>query len=225
MKKCNKCNITIETHQDYCPLCHQVLSGETKSSFKEIYPEYMSLRKKLLPTTKKVLLFSTIMSIVILALINILAFTGSYWSLIPIGSILYFWFVVRIGVLSRRNVAFRLAFLTTLLIGLLILVDYTSAMQNNGWSVDYLMPILLWSCNMAIAVIIWARRLNYRDYFFYLLIIIIFSLVPLILNIFNVLSVLWPSIVAFGVALFIFLFLIVFFPKSVKEELKKRFHA
>lgn len=225
MKKCDKCNITIETHQDYCPLCHQVLSGETDSSFKEIYPEYMSLRKKLLPTTKKALLFSTILSIVILAMINILGFSGSYWSFIPIGSILYFWFVVRIGVLSRRNVAFRLAFLTTLLIGLLILVDYTTIMENNGWSVDYLMPILLWSCNMAIAVIIWARRLNYRDYFFYLLIIIIFSLVPLILNIFGVLTVLWPSIVAFGVALFILLFLIIFFPKSVKEELKKRFHA
>jgi len=57
------------------------------------------------------------------------------------------------------------------------------------------------------------------------LIVIIFSLVPLILVAFDVIVVLWPSIVAFGVAIFILLFLIVFYPKSIKEEIKKRFHA
>jgi|AntAceMinimDraft_18_1070375.scaffolds.fasta_scaffold00003_11 CDP-diglyceride synthetase len=225
MKKCDKCNIEIETNQLYCPLCHQVLTGETDPDFKEVYPEYISLTRKILPTTKKALLISMILSIIILGLVNVLSFKGSYWSLVPIGSILYFWFVVRIGVLSRRNVAFRLAFLTTLLIGLLILIDFRSFPDNNGWAVDYLMPILLFSCNLAISVIIWIKRLNYRDYFFYLLIVIIFSLVPIILVVFDVIKVMWPSVVAFGVAIFILLFLVVFYPKSIKEEIKKRFHA
>jgi hypothetical protein len=225
MKKCDKCNIEIETNQKYCPLCHQVLSGETDPDFIEVYPEYISLTRKILPTTKKAILFLMVLSIVILGLINIFAYDGSYWSLIPIGSILYSWLVLRVGVLSRRNVAFRIAFLTTLLIGLLILIDYRSFPDNNGWSVNYLMPILLFSCNIAISAIIWIRRLNYRDYFFYLLIVIIFSLVPLILVAFDVIVVLWPSLVAFGVAIFILLFLIVFYPKSIKEEIKKRFHA
>jgi hypothetical protein len=225
MKKCNKCNIEIETKQLYCPLCHQVLSGETSPDFKEVYPEYISLTRQILPTTKKILLLTIVISIVILGLINIFAFNGTYWSLIPIGASLYGWFVVRVGVLSRRNMAFRLAFLTTLLIGLLILIDYRSFPDNNGWSVNYLMPILLFSCNLAISLIIWIRRLNYRDYFFYLLIVIIFSLVPLILVAFDVIIVLWPSLVAFGIAIFVLLFLIVFYPKSIKEEIKKRFHA
>ena len=225
MKKCNKCNITIETKQPYCPLCHQKLEGEVPNNFKELYPEYVSLNRKILPTTKKVILFFTVVSTLILALINIFTFAGQYWSLIPIGSTIYFWILVRVGALSRRNVAFRIAFLTVLLIGLLILIDFNTIMDNNGWSINYLMPLLLLSCNLAISVIIWIKRLYYRDYFFYLLIVIIFSLVPLILAFFDVVTVVWPSLVAFCLALFILLFLIVFFPKSIKEEIKKRFHA
>ena len=225
MKKCDKCNIEIETKQLYCPLCHQVLSGETDPSFIEVYPEYVSLTRKILPTVKKTLLLVSILAIVIVALINTLDFNGVYWSLIPIGSTLYFWLLLRVGVLSRRNMAFRIAFLTILLIALLVLIDYRTVPENNGWSFDYLMPLLLFSCNLAIFFIILVRRLNYRDYFFYLLIVIVFSLIPLILVAFDVLTILWPSLVAFGLALFILLFLIVFFPKTIKEELQKRFHA
>lgn len=225
MKKCDKCNITIETKQQYCPLCHQVLNGETDPTFKEIYPEYVSLRRKVLPLTRKLLLFISMCSIIILGIINIADASGTYWSLIPIGSIIYFWFLVRVGVFSRRNIAFRIGLLTILLILLLIYIDYSTVMSNNGWSVDFTMPLLLFSCNLAISFIIWIRRLNYRDYFFYLLIIIIFSIIPMVLVFVNVVNIAWPSITSFSLAISILLFIIFFFPKSIKEEIKKRFHA
>ncbi|MCK4551667.1 MAG: hypothetical protein KAU02_02030 [Tenericutes bacterium] len=225
MKKCDKCGITINTKQQYCPLCHQVLNGETYTDFKEVYPEYVSLRRQVLPITKKILLFFTIISIIILGIINIADRSGVYWSFIPIGSIIYFWFLVRVGVFSRRNIAFRIALLTVLLILLLIYVDYSTTIENDGWSTNYVMPILLLSSVLAITFIIWLRRINYRDYFFYLLIILTFSIVPLILAFANVVTVFWPSITAFGAATFILLFIIFFFPKSIKEEIKKRFHA
>ena len=63
MKKCDKCNIEIETKQEYCPLCHQILIGETDPNFIEVYPEYISLTRKILPTTKKALLLSMTLSI------------------------------------------------------------------------------------------------------------------------------------------------------------------
>ncbi len=225
MKKCDKCNIVIETNQLYCPLCHQVLSGETKPGFLETYPEYVSLRRQILPTTKKILLFLTIISIIVLGPINLLDDSGYYWSLIPIGSILYFWVLLRVGVLSKRNIAFKLGLLTILLILLLVYIDYTTVHETDGWSINYLLPLLLLSCNLAISAILWIKRLNYRDYFFYLLIIIIFSIVPLILAFVNVITVFWPSLASFALALSILLFVVFFFPKSIKEEIKKRFHA
>jgi len=225
MKKCNKCNIVIETKQKYCPLCHQVLTGETDMNFKEVYPEHVSIRRMILPTTKKILLLITVLSVFILGAINFLDFDGQYWSMIPIGAIIYFWFLVRVGILSRRNIAFRFALLTVLLILLLIFIDFKSFPDNNGWSLDFLMPFLLVSCNFAISAVIWVKRLNYRDYFFYLLVIIIFSLVPIILAFFQVVTETWPAVAAFGVAIFILLIIIFFFPKSIKEEIRKRFHA
>ena len=47
---------TIETKQPYCPLCHQILEGETDPNYKEVYPEYATLRRQVLPITKKILM-------------------------------------------------------------------------------------------------------------------------------------------------------------------------
>jgi len=225
MKRCDKCNITIITNHKYCPLCHQVLQGENDEPIKEIYPDTISVTRMILPTTKKVIMYLTIISILSLAIINWAGFNGSYWSLIPISGIIYFWFLVRVGIFSKRNIAFRLATLTVLMIGLLIFIDFDTVPDNNGWSLNYLMPLLLMSANLAISVIIWAKRLNYRDYFFYLLVIIVFSLVPIILAFVNIVTILWPSICAFLVAVSILLFIIFFFPKLITEEIQKRFHA
>jgi hypothetical protein len=57
------------------------------------------------------------------------------------------------------------------------------------------------------------------------LIVIVFSIVPLILAFVNIITIFWPSIAAFALALALLLFIVFFFPKSIKEEIKKRFHA
>jgi hypothetical protein len=138
---------------------------------------------------------------------------------------LYFFSVVRIGLLSRQNIAFKLAILTSFLIIILIVIDqkFTEVLYR-GWALNYVTPLSLLACNIAISVIIWIKRINFRDYIFYLLTIIVFSLVPLILCLFDVILIDWPSIVAFAVAAFILLIIIFFFPKSIKDEIKKRFH-
>ena len=225
MKHCDKCNVDIQTNQKYCPLCHQVLSGEDDPNLKEVYPEYVPLRREVLPMTKKILLFTTIVSILVLLSINLLAWNGSFWSLIPIGAIIYFWLIVRYGVLSKQNIAFKLALLTTVLVAILNLIDQNYGLvSDRGWALDYVTPFAFLACNLAISVIIWIRRINYRDYMFYLISIIIFSLIPVILVLFKVITIKWPAISAFGAAIFILLFIIFFFPKSIKEEIKKRFH-
>lgn len=167
----------------------------------------------------------TVVSVVILLTVNLVSWDGAFWSLIPIGSILYFWLIVRYGVLSKQNIAFKLALLTTVLVVLMDLIEqYYGNPGVEDWSLNYVTPFAFLACNLAISVIIWIRRINYRDYIFYLISIIIFSLVPIILALVNVITIKWPAITAFGVAVFILLFIIFFFPKSIKEEIKKRFH-
>lgn len=225
MKHCNICHVDVKTNQKYCPLCHQVLEGEADPDYQELYPEYVPLRREILPLTKKVILFLTLVSALVLLAVNLLTWNGTFWSLIPIGGILYFWLIVRYGVLSKQNIAFKLALLTTFLVIILNLIDQNyGPVETRGWALDYVTPLAFLACNLAISVIIWVRRINYRDYIFYLIAILIFSLVPIILVLFDVINVAWPAIAAFGLALFILLFIIFFFPKSIKEEIKKRFH-
>lgn len=228
MKHCDKCNVDVKTNFKYCPLCHQVLSGEDDPAFSEIYPECIPSRREILPLTKKIMLFVTTVSIATLFLVNLLTkqTVDTWWSLIPIGGILYFWLVLRYGILSRQNVAFKLAFLTTLLILILNLIDQSfGEIDYRGWAIEYVTPLALLACNLAISSIIWIKRINHRDYIVYLLTILVFSLVPLLLVWIGVIAKnTWPSIAAFVAAMFILLVIIFFFPKSIKEEIRKRFH-
>lgn len=223
MKHCDICKVEIQTQQKYCPLCHQILKGESDPSIPEIYPDYVPLTREVLPITKKALLFLTLISITVLAVINLLDHTGMFWSSIPIGGILYFWVVLRYGILSKQNAAFKFAFLTTVLIIILNIIDRNYG-DVGGWALNYVTPLALLSCNLAISFIIWIKRMNYRDYMFYLIAIILFSVIPLILYLTGLITILWPSITSFGIAMFILLFIIFFFPKSIRDEIKKRFH-
>ncbi len=227
MKHCDKCDVDVKTNQKYCPLCHQILQGDSDPGFKEIYPEYVPLRREILPLTKKVLLFATIVAISTLLGVNLLTWeaNATLWSLIPVGGTLYFWLIVRYGVLSRQNIAFKMFLLTTVLVMILNLIDQAyGAEETRGWALDYVTPLAFLTCNLAISVIIWIRKINYRDYIFYLITIMVFSLIPLILALFGIIKIVWPAIAALGAAIFILLFIIFFFPKSIKEEIKKRFH-
>jgi hypothetical protein len=227
MKYCDKCHVDVVTNQKYCPLCHQILKGESEENRIEIYPEFVPLRREILPLTKKVVLFVTVVAIATLLGVNIATWneTDQLWCLIPIGSLFYCFTVIRIGVLSRQNIAFKLSILTTLLIVILNLIDqqYTEP-GYKGWALNYVTPLALNACNIAISAIIAIRRINFRDYIFYLLTIIVFSLVPLILLLSHVITIGWPALTSFGLAVFILLVIIFFFPKSIKDEIKKRFH-
>ncbi|MCK7486957.1 MAG: DUF6320 domain-containing protein [Bacillus subtilis] len=133
--------------------------------------------------------------------------------------------MVRYGVLTRQNVAFRIAFLTTILILVLNLFDqnYTD-IAHRGWALNYFTPLALLACNVAILFIILIKRINYRDYLFYLMTILVFSVVPLILAFFRVITITWPALSAFSAAIMILFIIIFFFPKHIKDEITKRFH-
>jgi hypothetical protein len=223
MKYCNQCQISIKTNHEYCPLCHQTLEVTKTEEVIEKYPTYKGTLRPVRDITKKVILFLTVTSIIILLIINGISGFHQAWSLIPIGSIVFFWLFMTIGIFSKHNIAFKLFFLTIFTISFVYMVDELSA--SEGWALDYVMPLLLVSCNVAISLIIWIRRINYRDYISYLLMIVLFSIIPFIFVLLDYIVVVWPTMVAFGLAVFILLLIIFFFPKSIKDEIKKRFHA
>jgi len=223
MKYCDKCEIKIQTNHNYCPLCHQTLTVLTEEEVIEKYPKTKSQLREGSKLFRKVLLFISLTSILVLLTINYFTGFNQPWSFIPIGSIVFFWLLMVVGFLSKTNIASKLFFLTILSIFFIYMIDELS--QSEGWALNYVAPLLLFSCNLTISFIILIKRINYRDYISYLFLIAIFSIAPLILILFDVITVLWPAITSFGLAIFILLFIIFFFPKSIKDEINKRFHA
>lgn len=223
MKYCNKCLISIKTNHDYCPLCHQTLEIVKEEDIVEKFPVYKGRLRPVHQITRKIMMFISITSVVILFVINFFTGFDSLWSLIPIGSTLFFWLLMTVGIFSRHNIAFKLFILTITLIFFVYMIDELSA--SEGWALDYVAPLLLFSCNAAISFIILVKRINYRDYISYLLLIALFSIVPVIFLFTDIITVLWPSLASFALAIFILTFIIFFFPKSIKDEIKKRFHA
>lgn len=54
MKSCNKCNITINTNKNHCPLCYAELEEENKTSH---FPYFSTKQKEEKIVKKNVLLF------------------------------------------------------------------------------------------------------------------------------------------------------------------------
>jgi len=223
MKYCNKCQVTIQTNHDYCPLCHQTLETVEKEDLVEKYPQAKSQLRAIHNPLKKIILFISLTAIIVLLVTNYLTGFHQPWSLIPIGGIVFFWMFMTLGIFSKNNIASKLLFLTIATILFVYMIDELS--YSEGWALNYVMPLMLFSCNIGISLMILIKRINYRDYISYLLLIVVFSLAPMVLIVVNVIDVLWPAITSFGLAIFILLLIIFFFPKSIKDEIKKRFHA
>ena len=232
MKHCDKCHVSVRSNKEYCPLCHQHLQGESTELEHEVYPEFLPSRREVLPLTKKILRTATFLAVILLVSLNWILYNGALWAIIPIGGILYFWLLVRYGVLTNQNVPFRIAFLTTILVAILVAYDIRygnyanqDAIYQSSWALNYVLPLAMLAAAMAISFIIWLRRMNYREYLFYLMTIVVFSFVPLALFLLRIIRFAWRSVLAFSVALFILLVIVFFFPKYIKDEIRKRFHV
>lgn len=223
MKYCDKCQISISTNHDYCPLCHQTLETTKEQVITEKYPGFKGKFRPGKNLVKRILWFMSITSTIILLIINFLTGFDQMWSLIPIGGIIFFWIFMTVGIFSKHNIAFKLFVLTMATIGFVYMIDALS--EQEGWALNYVMPLLLFSCNIAISLIILVKRINYRDYISYLLLIVLLSILPIALILLDIITITWPSILSIAFAIFILLFIIFFFPKSIKDEIKKRFHA
>lgn len=222
MKECNKCKITIKTHQEYCPLCHQKLSGEVDSKHIEIYAskEHIdTLPKK----THQILLFISSFVIIVLAIINFFTLQYGYWAAIPMVSVFYFWLLMKFSIFVRTNSMKRI---TTTTIFLFLLLLFINMLTNPGflWSVDYLLPSLIITNNSLILIIMLIRNKPFKDYAFNLFLLVLFSSIPLIITFIGFVDDYMLSVVTIAHGLSILLFMIVFYPKVLKEMLQRVFH-
>ena len=94
----------------------------------------------------------------------------------------------------------------------------------TGWSVNFGIPSTLLFADLAVVFLIIVNRLNWQSYFMYQIAITIFSFIPVILWAAGLVTRPLMTLVTVVVTVLILFVTIKWGDRSVKTELKRRFH-
>lgn len=222
MKECNKCKIKIETHQSYCPLCHQTLTGSTKEDFIEPYPKKEHI-DHIPKRTIDIFFYIGITVIIILGVINLTTWKFGFWSLIPIGATIYIFTLIRFSILSRVNSMKRINITSIFLFLILLFINFTTNLEDF-WSVNYILPSIIMTNNFTILLVMLIRNKPFKEYVLTLLLLVLFSLVPLATYYVGFSNVVIMPILTITQGTLILLFMLIFYPRILKDVLQKTFH-
>lgn len=219
MRTCNRCNVEILNNVKNCPLCSR-LTQETNPNYEQEFPQNISKRKFKNPI--KLIIFIAISIIIINVTIDIVNNDYRLISLLVIVSTLYATFVTVLGIKSHKNIGFMVLVNTFGLSSFVIFIDYYVGFKM--WSLNYVVPALIVLSSAIITVIILIKPMLLRDYIIYQLTIALMGICALLLVLFNITTVQWPSISSCIYCLLVFIGIFLFRDKSTKHELRKRFH-
>lgn len=149
-------------------------------------------------------------------------FVGQWWSVIPIAGIAYGAMTVRYSILRNSNLAGKMLRQSLGAFVLLVLIDWSCG--YGGWSFNYAIPSILLFNVVAVGGLMAVNRLNWQSYFMYQIAITIFTLIPLLLWWAGLVTRPRFSLFTAAAACLLLSATAAVGKKSVKRELRKRFH-
>lgn len=219
MKKCYKCNVELNTISNTCPLCHNDLGKETKSS--SVFPVVPTryTRHNLL---YKILAFLSLLAIIICVFINSVVNKDVSWSLFVIAGITCFWLTLTTAIKTRNNFMKLLFGEFNLVIISSLLWDYFTGFHK--WSLNYVLPLTCITYIVAMFIMRIFFKYYIKDHVFHITLNCFIGLLPAILLIFDIVTVKWPSMTSVIISVFMIALMYVFNKKSFKKEFERRFH-
>lgn len=226
MKRCKHCKMNVNTERVTCPLCFNSLieDNKTEMDFK-LYPHRPNNKQKL-NLFYKIVVFICLVTSLITLIINSLTYNevSGWWCLYAILSCAYVYYLIRGSILTHTNVIRRIW--RQLYTVSLVLFAFDILSGKERWSLGIVIPMICSATNIAIMITNLANHKHFRAGFNSVLLSLLLGVVPLIVYIFKVEEVvyIWGPIVSASVSLTIFLGMIIFASKAMREELNKRLH-
>lgn len=165
-----------------------------------------------------VLLFAALL----LGSINYVTYSGTMWSVIAIGLMADAAFTLRYSVVKSSHLGSEILIQTVAVDVLLVLLDHVRG--YSGWSVNYGIPSTILFADLAVVFLILVNRMNWQSYFMYQIAITVFSFIPLLLWAAGWLTRPAFSLFTLTVTVVVLIVTVVLGDRSVKTELKRRFH-
>ncbi len=185
-----------------------------------IYPQKIKAKK----SDKMInILVSVSMGIaLILLLINRLTIPRIPWAALANAGILYTWITVIYSIRKNVNIAGHVLLQTIALSILTIYIDYKLGMK--GWSINMAIPIMIMIANITMLVLTIVSYKKYIKYAIYQLMIVLFSMLPVIFVTEHIVQDKTLSMIASGISVLNFVICLILCAKDVKEAIIRKFH-
>jgi len=221
MLYCNNCQVHIRGNKNECPLCGNILSGDTNTDGQEeIFPVIPPAYERNLAI--RIMIFFSIVVIVLSFVINKLFPLEVNWPVFLVFGLISMWLSLIFVIKKRNNITKTIMW--QVIIASILSVAWDRGTGWKGWSLDYVIPIL---CVAAIAVMyVTAKvfKLSVRDYIAYFLLDGLFGIIPVLFIVFDWINVLYPSIISIALSIIFLSAIIIFQGENIKFELQKRMH-
>ena len=185
-----------------------------------IYPKKINVHKS--DVIIRSLMLVSVMLGIIFVIINSFTTPSVPWAALTNSGIIYVWLIVIYSVKKRINIAGH-SLLQLFAVSLLTFyIDYRIGF--SGWSIEISIPIIIMIANIVMFILTIISHKRYIKYGFCQLIIVLFSMLPLIFIINNSLKNEVLSIIAVSISIINFIFALIFAFTDIKEVIIRRFH-
>lgn len=185
-----------------------------------IYPEKIKAKKS--DKIIKILISESLIMAFILLLINKLTTPTIPWAALANAGIVYTWIVVMYSIKKNINIAGHVLLQTIAISILTFYIDYTLGMK--GWSINIAIPIIIMVANLTMLVLTIVSYKKYMKYAIYQLIIVLFSMLPVVLVTEHIVQHKTLSVIATGISVLNFILCLALSAKDVKETIIRKFH-
>ena len=221
MQYCNHCNVNIRNPKEQCPLCGNKLAPlEDELERKEIFPFIPSYLKSHL--TLRILILISIILVVFSFSLYIIFPTKMNWPLLLTFGLVSIWLDLYFLVQKRFHIPKKIMWQVLILSLLSIFWDWKIGWI--GWSITYVIPILCLVAMIIMYSIAIIMKLSTRDYITYVFIDALFGIVPIIFVLFNLVEVIYPSIISIAISVIFLAAIFILQGRSIISELDKRMH-
>lgn len=220
MKYCESCKVDIMGERRFCPLCGQLLTGESNGT-KSVFPYIPSIQKQF-GLLIKIITMSAIACCVLAVAINMMIPNSGWWSVFVVMGVLCLFISTIFAINKSNNPQKNIIYQATTAIVCCVLWDVFTSW--HGWSIDYILPLVAITAMLSLSITAKVLKAKLDDTLLYLLIAAFYGVLPIIFVLTNTTKVIYPSLICTAMSVIYISSLVVFRGKHVNSELKKRFH-
>lgn len=219
MGKCIKCNVEILDDVQSCPLCCSVL--EQTDELENMYPDArVAMRKRVF--FSRIYLFVGILVEMILISLNLAFASTIWWSAISGLIILYSYLVLRYAIIGKSGYRSKVIVLTLIALMGAVAIDFICGYR--GWSVDYVLPAGILSMDVIILGCMFFNRRNWQSYIVWQMAMLAFSLIPMLLHLFELENNRFLAFAPMAFSGLIFVGTMIIGGRRAGIEVRRRFH-